>query len=85
MSLLFVSYKNNKPKYYFQYAQEENGAGSDSDDDSDVPDELKQDYVDEMTGENTPPKPRYEFPSCDVDVNFLLHLFSPVQWDYFYK
>ena len=54
-----------KPKYYFQYAQEENGAGSDSDDDSDVPDELKQDYVDEMTGENTPPKPRYELPSCE--------------------
>ena len=61
---IFVSCKNIKPKYYFQYAQEENGAGSDSDDDSDVPDELKQDYVDEMTGENTPPKPRYELPSC---------------------
>ena len=54
-----------KPKYYFQYTKEENGAGSDSDDDSDVPDELKQDYVDEMTGENTPPKPRYELPSCE--------------------
>ena len=55
---------NYKPKYYFQYAQEENGSGSDTDDDSDVPDELKQDYVDEMTGESTPPKPRYEFLSC---------------------
>ena len=24
-----------------------------------------KDYVDEMTGDNTPPKPRYELPSCE--------------------
>ena len=93
----FVSCKNKKPKCYFQYAQEENGAGSDSDDDSDVPDELKQDYVDEMTGENTPPKPRYEFPSCEgrkllctclfcrcrFHLKSWVHLTSLVQWDHF--
>ncbi len=32
----------------------------DSESDEDIPEELKQDFVDELTGENAPPKPRFE-------------------------
>ena len=33
------------------YKQDSCGEGNDSDSDSEIPDELKQDYIDELTGE----------------------------------
>ncbi len=48
---------------YFQYTSE-NGSmqrafSADSESDEDIPEELKQDFIDELTGETEKPKPRF--------------------------
>ena len=48
--MMIATLNNNLTNVLF-YIQDSGGEGNESDSDSDIPDELKQDYIDELTGE----------------------------------